>query len=65
MLQLMTDLAKSTTSKRGNSRISEEGREIIRKIVKSGALDEALREVDEMELEAQIHEAKARRRKQE
>lgn len=65
MLQLMTDLAKSPTKKRGASRISEEGREIIGEIIKSGALEEALREVDEMELEAQIHEANARRRKQE
>ena len=61
----MTDTARSSTSRRNASRISAEGREIIQTIVKSGALDEALREVDEMELEAQIHEAQARRRKQE
>lgn len=64
-LHLMTDLAKSPARKRGASRISEEGREIARKILTSGALEEALREVDEMELEAQLHEARARQRKQE
>ncbi len=62
---MMADTARSSTSRRNASRISSEGREIIQTIVKSGALDEALREVDEMELEAQIHEAQARRRKQE
>ena len=61
----MTDVAKSPTSKRSTSRISAEGREVIRTIIKSGALEEALREVDEMELEAQLHEAQARQRKQE
>lgn len=45
--------------------MSAEDREIIRKILTSGALDEALSEVDEMELEAQLHEAQARQRKRE
>ncbi len=58
----MTDVARSPTSKRSTSRIGAEGREVIRTIIKSGALEEALREVDEMELEAQLHEAQARQR---
>ncbi len=61
----MTDVAKSPTRRKSAPRISEEGREIGRKILTSGALAEALREVDEMELEAQLHEAQARQRKQE
>ena len=64
-LQLMTEVADSSISKKGASRMSAESREIARQILKSGALDEALREVDEMELEAQLHEAQARRRKRE
>ncbi|WP_419925145.1 hypothetical protein [Candidatus Poriferisocius sp.] len=61
----MPDIAQSPTSKRNSSPISAKDREIARKILTSGALDEALREVDEMELEAQLHEAQARQRKQE
>lgn len=64
-LQLMTEVAKSPTGRRRTSRMSEEGREIAREILTSGALAEALRQVDEMELEAQFHEAQARQRKQE
>lgn len=62
---MMTEVADAPISNKGNSRMSEEGREIARKILTSGALTEALRQVDEMELEAQLHEAQARQRKQE
>lgn len=61
----MTEVADAPINNKGNSRMSEEGREIARKILTSGALTEALRQVDEMELEAQLHEAQARQRKQE
>lgn len=57
---MMTEVADAPISNKGNSRMSEEGREIARKILTSGALTEALRQVDEMELEAQLHEAQAR-----
>lgn len=57
---MMTEIADAPISNKGNSRMSEEGREIARKILTSGALAEALRQVDEMELEAQFHEAQAR-----
>lgn len=64
-LQLMTDVAKSPTGRKGDPRMSAKDREIARKILTSGALEEALKEVDEMELEAQLHEAQARQRKRE
>ena len=61
----MTDIVDSPTGQISMPRVSAEGREIARKILTSGALAEALRQVDEMELEAQVHEAQARQRKQE
>ncbi len=62
---MMTEVADAPISNKGNSRMSEQGREIARKILTSGALTEALKQVDEMELEAQLHETQARQRKQE
>lgn len=61
----MTDVADSPIGKRNTPRMNAKDREIIGEILTSGALDEALREVDEMELEAQLHEAQARQRKRE
>lgn len=59
----MTDIAESPTGRKDMRRMTEEDHKVAKEILQSGALEEALLQLDAEDLEIQHRELEARQRK--